>query len=234
MFFPASIFDATYNLGSNSVQISRTALEQSLNFGFGFYTNQHGEISVAFRPAEMLHYIQNKDALHQPGATARAIEVMNRVARIAPVTEAEILALPQPRQRVVETVSRLVRASNFRDQVMSAYGNRCAVTRAQLKLVDAAHILPVGADGSVDAVVNGIALSPTWHRAFDHGLVYLNGDFQMRLNPARVEHLTTSRLHGGLDTLRPYLNRVIHLPANANQRPAVRFIQMANSFRKIP
>ena len=31
---------------------------------------------------------------------------------------------------------------------MLAYDQRCAVTRIQLRLVDAAHILPVGAEGS--------------------------------------------------------------------------------------
>lgn len=116
---------------------------------------------------------------------------------------------------------------------MSAYGNRCAVTRAQLKLVDAAHILPVGADGSVDTVINGIALSPTWHRAFDQGLVYLNPDLQMKINPVRVQHLTSLQLHGGLDVMTPYLNRTIHLPADVNQRPSPRFIGLANNFRKI-
>ena len=222
-----------FSPGSNSVQISRTALEQALNFGFGFYTNQHREIGVAFRPAEILNYIQNKDALHDAGVNVGMVDVLNRIARVAPVTQEEIVALPQPRQRVVETVSRLVRASNFRDQVMNAYGNRCAVTRAQLKLVDAAHILPVGADGSVDTVINGIALSPTWHRAFDQGLVYLNPELQMKLNPVRVQHLTSHQLHGGLDVMTPFLNRTIHLPADVNQRPSPRFIELANNFRKI-
>lgn len=223
----------TFSPGSNSVQISRTALEQALNFGFGFYTNQHREIGVAFRPSEILHYIQNRDALHDAGINVETVDVLNRIARVTPVAQEEIIALPQPRQRVVQTVSRLVRSSNFCDQVMNAYGNRCAVTRAQLKLVDAAHILPVGADGSVDTVINGIALSPTWHRAFDQGLVFLNPDLQMKINPKRVQHLTSQQLHGGLEMITPYLNRTIHLPADVNQRPSPRFIGLANSFRNI-
>ncbi len=223
----------TFSQGSNSVQISRTALEQALNFGLGFYTNQHREISIAFRPDEFLHYIRNKDLLHDAGATAATVDVLNRIARTDQVAPEEMAALPEPRRRVVETVSKLVRASNFRDQVLNAYGNRCAVTRVQLKLVDAAHILPVGAEGSVDTVTNGIALSPSWHRAFDQGLVYLNETFEMRLNQTRVQHLTAIRLNGGLDTLTQYLNRPIHLPAAVNQRPAAQFIRLANTFRSI-
>ena len=92
----------------------------------------------------------------------------------------EIAALPAPRKRIVETISRLARASNFRDQIVSAYDQRCAVTRVQLKLVDAAHILPVGAEGSTDSVRNGICLAPTYHRAFDSGLIYLTPKLQMQ------------------------------------------------------
>ncbi len=222
-----------FSPGSNSVQISRTALEQALNFGFGFYTNQHGEVAVAFRPSEFLHYIQNTSLLHDAGGDARTIGLLNRVATITPVARNEIDTLSQPRQRVVETVSRFVRAANFRDQVMSAYGNRCAVTRAQLKLVEAAHILPVGADRSTDSVRNGIALSPTYHRAFDHGLIYLTSELRMQLNRARLEHLTSLQLVGGLESFAAHLNRVIHLPVDPNQRPSPQFVDLANKFRNI-
>ena len=203
------------------------------NFGFGFYTNQHGEIAVAFRPSEFLHYLQNKDVLHDAGRDIRTVSVLNRIATVTPVTLAEIATLPQPRQRIVETVTRLVRAANFRDQVMSAYGNRCAVTRVQLKLVDAAHILPVGAEKSVDSVRNGVALSPTYHRAFDQGLIYLTPGLRMEINPQRAENLKSLQLLGGLEIITAHLNRVIYLPADPNQRPLPQFIELANKFRNI-
>jgi putative restriction endonuclease len=206
-----------FSPGSNSVQISRTALDQAFNFGFGFYTTQHGEIAVAFRPAEFLHYVQNKDVLHDAGRDVRTVSVLNRIASITPVTLTEIAALPQPRQRIVETVSRLVRAANFRDRVMNAYGNRCAVTRVQLKLVDAAHILPVGAEQSVDTVRNGVALSPTYHRAFDQGLIYLTSSLRMEINRQRSEKLNSLQLLGGVEIFTSHLNRVIYLPADPNQ-----------------
>ena len=38
------------------------------------------------------------------------------------------------------------------------YDNRCAVTRIQLRLVDATHILPVPSGDSSDHVTNGMAL----------------------------------------------------------------------------
>ena len=51
--------------------------------------------------------------------------------------------LAQERQRIVESVSRYARESSFRRQVMDAYRDCCAVTKTQLSLVDAAHIVPV-------------------------------------------------------------------------------------------
>jgi len=220
-----------FRAGSNSVQISLSALLAAKNFGWGFYTNQYREIAVAFRPAEFMHYSLNAEALHAEGA--RAVGVLNRVVRLEPVSETEIEALPQPRKRIVETISKLARAANFRDQVVSAYEQRCAVTRVQLKLIDAAHILPVGADGSTDSVRNGLCLAPTYHRAFDNGLIYLTSDLKMKLNAAKMDKLKVSNLVGGLDYFRHYLDQEIFLPSNPLQRPALEYIRKANAFRAI-
>src|SRR6185437_330566 len=97
-------------------------------------------------------------------------------------------------------VSRLSRAADFRQRVLFAYGNRCAVTRVQLRLVDAAHILPVGAPGSSDHVRNGIALAPTYHRALDSGLVYLDERCRMQLNEAYLHTLEGLNLANGIET----------------------------------
>lgn len=221
----------TFSPGSNSVQISLSALRAANNFGWGFYTNQYGEIAVAFRPSEFLNYALNATILHRQGP--RAVSLLTRVARLEQVTQRELERAPEPRRRVVETISRFARAANFRDQVVSAYDSRCAVTGMQLRLVDAAHILPVGAEGSVDTVNNGLSLSPTYHRAFDHGLIYLTTDCRMCLNPEKVDRLRSLNLVGGLDQFRHYLDREIFLPANPRQRPSTEFIRRANSFRGI-
>lgn len=130
-------------------------------------------------------------------------------------------------------MSRKFRASNFSAKVVSAYGQRCAVTRLQLRLIDAAHIYPVDADESTDSVCNGICLSPTYHRAFDHALIYLTPDFKMKLNPAKLDKLKALSLAGGLDYFRHYLDHEIFLPANPQLRPAVENIRKANAFRGI-
>lgn len=220
-----------FKAGSNSVQISLSALLAAQSFGWGFYTNQYNEIAVAFRPTEFVNYTLNAPALHADGA--RAVGVLDRVVRMEPVPAAEIDALTGPRKRIVQTISRLARATNFRDQVISAYEQRCAVTRVQMKLIDAAHIFPVEVLGSTDSVRNGICLSPTYHRAFDHALIYLAPDLKMKLNPAKLDKLKALNLTGGLDYFRQYLDQEIFLPANPQQRPSIEYIRQANEFRGI-
>lgn len=129
-------------------------------------------------------------------------------------------------------MSRLSRIGNFRQQVLHAYGNRCAVTRAQLRLVDAAHILPVGSPEGCDDVRNGIALAPTYHRAYDAGLIYLDDTFEMKVNRAKVAELRQLNLRGGLQGFQSHLGR-IHLPPDRNQWPNVQFIRRANHYRNV-
>ena len=107
------------------------------------------------------------------------------------------------------------------------------MTRVQLRLVEAAHILPVGAAGSVDHVRNGIALSPTYHRAFDAGLIYLDGHHRMRVNEGRVHLLRQLDLADGVDTFRAPLGQQIFLPPDPNQRPSQDFILRGNRLRQI-
>ena len=84
------------------------------------------------------------------------IDLMTKVVDQIDVQPQEIERIAPERQRVVASVARLTRAADFRRRVMRAYATTCAVTGMQLRLVDAAHILPVGAEGSTDATSNGL------------------------------------------------------------------------------
>ena len=148
------------------------------------------------------------------------------------ISDQDVLQLSQPRRRIVETVSRLSRKSNFRQQVLHAYGNRCAVTRVQLRLVDAVHVLPVGAPDSSDDVRNGIALAPTYHRAYDNGLIFLDDDYNMKINPAKITDLSALNFDGGMQTFSSHLGRV-NLPPDRRQWPNLALIRKANTFRRI-
>lgn len=102
----------------------------------------------------------------------------------------------------------------------------------QLRLVEAAHILPVAASGSTDQVRNGLALSPTYHRAFDNGLIFVDTEHVMRINPAKSAQLEELNLTAGLPDFKARLGK-IHLPADRAQWPHSSFIRKANRLRGI-
>ena len=220
-----------FRQGSNSCQISLETLRNAHNFGWGFYTNQHHETVSAFRPDQFLNYAFNAGAIHTQ--KSGAVELLNKITRPGPVPQEEIHQASDERRRVLEEVSRWVREANFRDQVLTAYRNQCAITGVQLRLLDAAHILPVGASGSADVVTNALCLSPTYHRAYDHGLIYLSEDLYMRINQPKLALLRADNLLGGLDHFRQPLERRIFLPPNTAEHPSAHFIRQANRFRAI-
>lgn len=88
--------------------------------------------------------------------------------------------------------------------------------------------------GSTEHVTNGLALSPTMHRAFDNAIIYLDEDYIMRLNERRATELVGENLHSGLTEMRGILGMRVHLPANRQQWPNRDLIQIANRHRRIP
>ncbi len=218
--------------GSSSVQIDINTVRQALHLGLSFDRKSNDEIAIGIRPDQLVDYINNAEDLHRYGRFTDTFNLLNKVTALDAISQADIESLASPRRRVVETVSRLSRSANFRQRVLHAYGNRCAVTRVQLRLVDAAHILPVGARESSDDVRNGIALAPTYHRAFDAGLIYLDDKLVMKINSARVSELGELCLDGGMESFRSYLGPIF-LPPDRRQWPNGQFIRRANQYRNV-
>jgi putative restriction endonuclease len=209
-------------------------IHKALQDGLAFDRKDNDEIAVGIRPDQIVSYIANASELHRLGASAAMYGLLVKASALERITDKELARLPEERRKIVSTVNRLSRAASFRQQVLTAYGNRCAVTRLQLRLVDAAHILPVGAEGSTDEIQNGLALSPTFHRAFDNGLVFLDEEYVMRINPAKELQLATLRMDGGLPDFKSVLDKRIHLPPDRGQWPEPAIIRKANVYRRIP
>jgi putative restriction endonuclease len=224
----------TFSGRSPSVQIDPEDLRTAENRGLSFHRKENDELAIGIRPDMFMAYIMNARVLHQHGSEANVLRLLNDAVQEQPLRERDLGALPsQERRRVVADVSRWSRDAGFNRRVLFAYANRCAVTRVQLRLVDAAHILPVGAPGSVDQVRNGIALSPTYHRAFDAGLIFLDEQYRLRLNAGRLQILQNLNLAGGIEAFQQPLGQIF-LPPDAAQRPHLDFIRRANVLREIP
>ena len=225
---------STFTAGSPSVQINIAALHSALQNGLSFVTKDNDEIAIGVRADQLLTYCLNSQELHLYGAEANLASILTKAVELQEIPENDILSLAADRRRIVESISKYSRAANFRKLVLNAYDNRCAITRTQLRLVDVAHILPVASDHSSDLVTNGIALSPTFHRAYDNCLIYLDEDYAIQLNKEKAKELENINLDGGIREFCSHLNKKIHLPIDPNQRPIVEYIQKANMYRRIP
>ncbi len=224
---------ATFTTGSPSVQIDIKCLHRALRDGLAFDRKDNQEIAVGIRPDQIMNYLANESDLHRYGASTRMYRLLSKASSLESIPDVELNGLPKERKRIIATINRISRMANFRQKVLDAYGHRCAVTRMQLRLVDAAHILPVGSESSTDSVQNGLALSPTFHRAYDISLIYLDENHYMRINPQKELQLKTLHLDGGLPEFKGLLDKQIHLPADRKLWPDTRFIKQANHFRRI-
>ena len=128
----------------------------------------------------------------------------------------------EQRDRMSYFGSRIVRDRIFRQVVLRAYDERCAMTGLKLingggrAEVEAAHIWPVEKSGP-DSVNNGIALCGTAHWMFDRGLISLSDELQILI----------SRHVNDLDGVRSMLNRSgeMLLPLRPADRPHPHFLQ---------
>jgi len=218
--------------GSPMVSIDIETVKQSMQDGLSFHRKSNREIAIGVRPDQFMNYALHAQKLHKLGRQATTCDLLSRAAATEILSEEEILSLTPERRKIVHTVSRLARDASFKRQVLNAYDNRCAVTRVQLRLVDAAHIVPIGAPESCDDVRNGIALSPTYHRAYDNAVICLDEDYCMHLNPIKEKELISLGLVGGISRFKSYLGKIL-LPQDHLQWPSKRLIKTANKYRGI-
>jgi putative restriction endonuclease len=219
-----------FTTGSPSVQIDIDILRRALSDGLAFDRKTNDEIACGIRPDHVLAYLLTADRLHRYGRADYGLLVTAAAGVTLP--KKEMKNISEPRRRTVQEVSSWSRDARFRNLVLQAYDRRCAITGLQLRLVDAAHILPVGAPGSTDHVNNGIALSPTYHRAYDRDLIYLDENYHARLNERKLDELRSLGLSQGIEQFREPLNRQIILPAVTGFRPSIEFIRQANALRR--
>ena len=91
-----------------------------------------------------------------------------------------------------------VRKQSFRRLVLEAYDYRCAATGWRIlvpsvgPLVDAAHLVPFK-DSHDDRPCNGIALTPTFHRALDRHLIAPGPDMKWRVSTMLDKRILDNR-----------------------------------------
>ena len=228
-------FDVTKHLismvgRSPSLQVRRETVNEAKVKAFFPQTRDNQEIVIAFRPDFFATYVQELAELHK---TAQQPEEMRQLERIANTDiEREIRDIPAgPRKTVLQRINRKVRDARFRQNVLTAYGNRCAVSGIQLDLVDAAHIIPVDHERGTDELRNGICLSALHHRAFDNGLIAIKRDYSVILNERRIADLHSIAWDGGAAEFKASLRDQILLPARRTHYPDPDYLLLGGQLR---
>lgn len=137
---------------------------------------------------------------------------------VGPVDEREPTFVEDPieREYVFRQTRVRVHQARFRARVVPAYGERCAICRLkESRLLDAAHIVgDVESDGE-PVVSNGLSLCSIHHRAFDHDLVGVTPDYEVRVS----SRLLTEDDGPMLELLKGCHRQEIVVPTRAAWRP---------------
>lgn len=218
---------------SPSMQVSEGALRQALLTGFAPYLNQRGETAIAFRPDFMGTYIEFLEPLHDSGTIPEEAAILTKPSEDPEdVEDAEIDDdVAEKRKYAVLSTKRALRAIDFSQRVLGAYGRQCAMCGTQLRLIDGAHILPAAHEDSTDQTSNGVALCALHHRAYDRALVTFNTSFKVAVNEEMVKKLKADDRAGGLDNFRKGLRPFLIVPPDKKDRPAEKFVKAANELR---
>ena len=219
--------------GSPSIQIRQRALEDAKINGLALHIRGAEEISFGVRPDYLAAYLANMAELHACASSDQAMKILSELFdNPRSVDDYEIVSeVPEPRQFAVFSARKAVREANFKDRVLTAYSNSCAMCGVQLRLLDAAHILPVAHGNSTDATNNGVALCVLHHRAYDRGLVTFDASFRVHSNSAMMRELVNQRLDGGMDAFKAKLYPILLVPPERNDRPAAAHVEMGNVLR---
>lgn len=136
-------------------------------------------------------------------------------------------------RRIVEQ-RRWERCRHFAQKILPLYGHSCAVCEVQLKIIEAAHLIPVHDERSEDEDWNGIALCRNHHKLFDSRVWYLDDALTVRVDEAIIGVLSEHSLDKGIDQyLLPYQNkRLANIPPLWSQSEEFR-ARMTNAIKKM-
>lgn len=102
-----------------------------------------------------------------------------------PYDEREPVHLTDPLERryKVREVKQRLHQAQFRGAVLMAYRDRCTIcTLKEVRLLDAAHIVPDAEESGEPLVSNGLSLCSIHHRAFDQNLVGISPDREIHVS----------------------------------------------------
>lgn len=121
------------------------------------------------------------------------------------------------RSYVTAVVQRRLHQQSFRQRVLRAYQECCAVCRLRHEeLLEAAHILPDGHPRGEPIVPNGLALCKLHHAAFDAHILGVTPDLKIELRIDVLNESDGPMLRHGLQG---FQGQVVRVPRDRHPRP---------------
>jgi putative restriction endonuclease len=147
-------------------------------------------------------------------------ELKAQLAFGSPVSTATVWTSPSaPERRYgLRLVRQRLHQATFREAVLAAYGNRCAISGLpEPRLLDAAHIV-ADADEHLGqpVVTNGLPLSKLHHAAFDANLIGIDPDLRIHISDVLLSMNDGPMFEQGIKAVE---GRAIRLPLRERDRP---------------
>jgi putative restriction endonuclease len=174
----------------------------------------------------IVHYVSTRPNYYKPlypcfvvaddPAQRRVLVSPGKMVR--PLDEQEPVLVEDPiEQRYVFRETRVrVHQARFRGRVVPAYGERFAICRLkEARLLDAAHIVGDLEEGGEPVISNGLSLCSIHHRAFDHDLVGVSPDYEVRVSRRLLDEEDGPML----ELLKGFHEQPIVLPKRLAWRP---------------
>lgn len=121
------------------------------------------------------------------------------------------------RQYITAAVQQRVHQRSFRERVLKAYAEQCALCRLRHReLLDASHIIPDTDPRGEPEVRNGLALCKIHHTAFDRYFIGIRPDAVVEVRPDILEEEDGPMLQHGLKGLH---GQRLFVPRQARHRP---------------
>lgn len=116
------------------------------------------------------------------------------------------------RSYLTSTIWTRVHQRSFRERVLLAYLNHCALCNLKhVELLDAAHIIADKEDIGDPIIPNGLALCKIHHAAFDNNFIGINPDYVIKIRPDLLNETDGPMLRFGIQSLN---NAKLILPHN--------------------
>ena len=120
---------------------------------------------------------------------------------------AEISTFEEPeehyrRKYLTSTVLLRLHQRSFRERVLSAYQNHCALCNLRhIELLDAAHIISDKADSGEPIIQNGLALCKIHHAAFDQNILGIDANYKIKIRHDILQETDGPMLKYGIQLL---------------------------------